>query len=90
MNKLTIQVRRLLPEGKDYFLPGTAELNPNRGKYELAEIIKRKVWLEAIGNFNPMFCTYKGKRTLVKSDEGDLSDPFRCTENYLDTLYIEA
>jgi hypothetical protein len=50
--------------------------------------IKRVLRAEAIGNFNPIFCTYQGSKHLVKSDEGDLSDPFRREESYLETLYI--
>ena len=50
--------------------------------------IKRILRAEQIGNFNPIFCTYKGKRELVNSREGDLSDPFRREENYADTFYI--
>jgi hypothetical protein len=56
---------------------------------ELIETIMRVPWLEAIGNFNPMFIRYRGKRTLVQSKAGDLSDPMRRTEDYLETLYIE-
>ncbi len=51
--------------------------------------IKRVLRAEAIGNFNPVFCTYHGKRHLVSSMEGDLSDPFRRDESYLNKLYIE-
>lgn len=51
--------------------------------------IKRKLRAECIGNFNPIFCTYHGKSHLVKSMQGDLSDPFRREESYLKTLYIE-
>jgi len=52
--------------------------------------IKRKVWLECIGNFNPMFCRYNKKRCLVNSLDGDISDPFRREKSYLRTLYIEV
>jgi len=52
------------------------------------EIIFRVLRCEQIGNFCPIFCTYKGKRTLVFSDEGDLSDPFRRDETYTDSLFI--
>jgi hypothetical protein len=51
--------------------------------------IKRQLRAEQIGNFNPIFCTYQGKRILVQSDDGDLSDPFRREESYLKTLYIK-
>ena len=50
--------------------------------------IRRVLRAESIGNFNPIFCTYQGEKYLVKSDEGDLSDPFRRDESYLKTLYI--
>ena len=52
--------------------------------------IRRVLRAEAIGNFNPIFCTYQGARYLVKSDEGDLSDPFRRDDSYLASLYIEV
>ena len=57
---------------------------------QIINTIKRKLRSEAIGNFCPIFCTYKGKRTLVKSEEGDLSDPFRRTESYVQSLFIEV
>lgn len=76
MNKVSIAVHE---KGEKYNEPG-----------KLIETIKRKPWLEAIGNFNPMFCRYKGQRCLVSSKEGDLSDPFRREEGYLNTLYIEV
>ena len=76
VNKLKIEVRR---KGVRFGEPG-----------ELIETIFRKPWCEAIGNFNPMFCRYHGKRELVSSKIGDLSDPFRRTEEYLKTLYIEV
>lgn len=74
--KVIIEVRR---KGTRYGEPG-----------ELIETITRVPWCEAIGNFNPMFCRYKGKRVLVSSKDGDLSDPFRRTKEYLKTLYIEV
>jgi len=58
--------------------------------YMVIDHIKRKLRAEQIGNFNPLFCTFNRKRTLVKSDEGDLSDPFRREESYAKSLYIEA
>ncbi|KKK89362.1 hypothetical protein LCGC14_2733870 [marine sediment metagenome] len=54
----------------------------------VTEVIKRVLRAEACGNFNPIFCTYKGKEHLVHSQEGDISDPFRRDETYLKTLYI--
>lgn len=55
----------------------------------LFKIIKRKVRFEMIGNFCPGFVVYKGKEYLAKSDKGDLSDPFRRDESYLNHLYIQ-
>lgn len=56
---------------------------------KVVNTITRVIWGEAIGNFNPVFCRYLNKRRLVKSREGDLSDPFRREESYLNNLYIE-
>ena len=56
----------------------------------LVEVVRRACWGEVIGNFNPIFCRYKGARYLVSSREGDLSDPFRRSEMYLQTLFIEV
>lgn len=53
------------------------------------EKIKRVLRAEQIGNFNPIFCTYKGKRCLVRSKMGDVSDPFRRESSYSETFYIE-
>lgn len=57
---------------------------------ESFKVVKRVLEGEAIGNFNPIFCRYKNRQHLVMSTEGDLSDPFRRTEEYLDHLYIEV
>lgn len=76
MNKrYTIQVCR---KGERYGHPG-----------EHLETIERMLRAEQFGNFNPMFCTYKGTKHLVHSRLGDLSDPFRRTDAYADALYIE-
>ena len=81
MNKThTIQVRKY-PDGSNHH---------RTDKFTLVKTISRKPWLECIGNFNPMFCRYNGKRTLVHSENGDLSDPFRRNETYLQTLFIEG
>lgn len=61
-----------------------------KGSSSFLTPIKRKLRSECIGNFNPIFCTYKGKEHLVKSNKGDLSDPFRREESYTDSLYIEV
>lgn len=58
--------------------------------HEVVEIIKVALRTEAIGNFNPVFCTYRGRRTLVHSDAGDLSDPFRVLPEYALSLFIET
>ncbi len=55
----------------------------------LIKEIKRVLRSENIGNFNPIFCRYNGKRCLVQSLGGDISDPFRRDEGYFNTLYIE-
>jgi hypothetical protein len=80
MDKQTIEVRRY-PKGANHH---------TSDKFEVVETIKRKPWMEQIGNFSPIFCRYKGNnRTLVHSAEGDLSDPFRREESYLAKLFIE-
>ena len=72
--KYKIQVRKKVA-GKLYF--------------EAWGYIWRVPWSEPIGNFNPMFCQFQNKRTLVQSEHGDLSDPFRRDESYAETLYVE-
>ena len=52
--------------------------------------IKRVLRAEAIGNFCPLFCTYLGKQRLVKSEAGDLSDPFRRDESFAKSFFIEV
>ncbi len=59
-----------------------------QGNGDLLETIQRTLKAESIGNFNPIFCTYKGKKRLVHSDQGDLSDPFRRSDGHLLNLYI--
>lgn len=51
--------------------------------------IRRVIRFEQIGNFCPGFVRYDGKDYLVKSESGDLSDPFRRTQDYATSLYIE-
>lgn len=53
-------------------------------------IIYRKLFAENLGNFNFINCRYKNKKYTVKSDKGDLADPFRREENYLNNLFIEV
>jgi hypothetical protein len=52
--------------------------------------VSRRLHIEQMGNFSPVFCTYQGKSRLVKSRSGDLSDPFRREDSYLNSLYIEV
>lgn len=52
--------------------------------------IKRKLFEKQVGNFNPIYCRYKNKMYLVKSEKGDLSDPMRRNDSYLTSLYIEV
>jgi hypothetical protein len=79
MKKHAVQVRRY-PEGLNHYHSKT---------FELVETVSRVLRAESIGNFNPIFCTYQGERTLVHSDAGDLSDPFRAEQSYLKTLFVE-
>jgi hypothetical protein len=59
--------------------------------YVVREHIKRKLRAEQIGNFNPLFCRYRGNnRVLVHSAEGDLSDPFRREPSYARSLFIRV
>lgn len=51
--------------------------------------ISRKIYAKQIGNFNPIFCRFRGKTYLVKSDAGDTSDPFRREESYSTSFFIE-
>ena len=74
MKKATIEVRIK----RNYMNPGV-----------LIGVIKRVLRAEIIGNFNPVFCTYHNSKHLVNSLTGDLSDPFRRSKSYLETLYIE-
>lgn len=57
---------------------------------EFIETIRRVLRAEQMGNFNPIFCFYRGKSVMVSSKEGDLSDPFRRETSYLESLYIEV
>ena len=52
--------------------------------------VQRQIHTEQMGNFSPVFCTYQGKSRLVKSRSGDISDPFRKEDSYLDSLFIEV
>ena len=59
------------------------------GDGSLVEKIAVTLRAEAIGNFNPVFCTYKNdKRCLVESEDGMIDDPFRRSEESLKRLFI--
>ena len=58
------------------------------GDGNIVKIVCRVLRSEAVGNFSPVFCTYLGRKRLVESTLGDLSDPFRRTEEYLSNLFI--
>ena len=76
MKRYAVEVRK---KGEKFGEPG-----------ELIESIKVQLRSKSIGNFNPIYCTYKSKEHVVNSREGDLSDPFRRNDGYLKTLYIEV
>lgn len=58
---------------------------------QVVKIIYRKVWREAIGNFQPVFCRYMNARHLVQSDELHLDDPLRCNGNdHINHLFIRV
>jgi hypothetical protein len=91
MNKrYPIQVRKYGEGQTDYGSESIGRITGNFGKFEVVETITCAIRAEQIGNFNPLFCTYKGKRTLVHSDAGDLSDPFRRDESYAKTFFIKV
>ena len=66
-----------------------ADFDPFKENFIEIEKIQRVLRMEQIGNFQPIFCIYKSLRCLVKSLEGDISDPFRREESYLNKLYID-
>jgi hypothetical protein len=86
--KHTIQVRRYQAGQTKHGSEHIGAITGNFGKFDVVETVKLTLWAEQIGNFNPIFCKYKCKRTLVHSDDGDLSDPFRREESYAKTLFI--
>lgn len=61
----------------------------SKGTNKVVNIIKRVITTEAVGNFCPSYVRYGNKMHLVKSDAGDLSDPFRADSSYLNSLFIE-
>jgi hypothetical protein len=60
------------------------------GGGQTIETISRKVYCDTLGNFNRLACRYKGKTYLVKSEAGDLGDPFRADESYATSLFIQS
>ena len=60
------------------------------GDGTLVETINVVLRAESIGNFCPVFCSYKGRRRcLVESDASHLDDPFRCNEaDHVNKLFI--
>jgi hypothetical protein len=79
VTKHTIELRRY-PDGSSHHTSDS---------FEVVGKIRRVLKPQQIGNFNPVFCCYRGKARLVHSDAGDLSDPFRRDQSYLKTLFIE-
>jgi hypothetical protein len=73
--KYVVTVKR----GCDHFGEGGETLNT----------IHVRLHSEACGNFDPIYCTYQGKKHLVQSRLGDISDPFRREQAYLDSLFIK-
>lgn len=88
-SRYSIAVRQYLPGQTENGSPRFAKWNGDAGRFHLVETVTRALRAEQIGNFSPLFCTYGGNsRCLVKSDAGDLSDPFRRGENYAQSLFI--
>lgn len=89
MKKQSIQVRRYLANQTPYGSARMGEITGDCGTFEIVETISRVLRAESIGNFCPLFCTYKGNaRCLVQSDAGDVSDPFRRDESYAKSCFI--
>lgn len=76
--KYLIQVRSY-PEGASHY---------TSDKFAVIGNIRRVIRAEQIGNFNPLFARFKGKDRLVRSDAGDMSDPFRREESYAASFFI--
>lgn len=60
------------------------------GDGSLVETIQTQLRAEAIGNFVPLFCRYKGNaRCLVESDALHVDDPLRCNPSeHVGKLFI--
>lgn len=81
MSKHQIQVRRV-EAGHSLF--------DSSAPFTVVGTIKRKLKAEQVGNLVPVFCTYRGAKTLVHSNAGDLSDPFRVDASYTQSLFIRV
>ena len=91
MKKRTLQVRRYTNRQTSHGSESLGKITGDFGHHEVVATIQRVLRSESIGNFCPVFCSYKGNnRHLVKSDAGDLTDPFRADESYAQSLFIET
>ena len=86
--KYNIQVRRYHAGQTSHGSESIGSITGDFGKFDVVETVKRSLHAEQIGNFNPIFCNYNAKQHLVKSDEGDTSDPFRREESYAKSFFI--
>jgi hypothetical protein len=66
--KTTIQVRKYGPGQTRYGYDGMGRITGDYGKFEVVTTIQRKVRSRMIGNFCPIFCTYKQAEHLVLGD----------------------
>jgi hypothetical protein len=55
----------------------------------VVETIQRAIKVVPIGNYCPLFCSYRGRDRLVESDELHLDDPARAVESdHIDKMFI--
>lgn len=89
--KSMVELRAYAPGQTSAGSEEMGEITGDFGRYDIVGKVAKRLRSESIGNFQPVFCSHEGdKRCLVKSDAGDLSDPFRADESYRDTLFIEV
>ena len=76
---------------KDNILNKKYDIEVRNADGTVVETIRRVLRSEAIGNFVPLFCTYRcKKRCLVESDALHLDDPMRCQESeHIGKLFIQ-
>lgn len=86
--KYAIAVRSYTPPNTWWGAAFLGRITGNYGFHTHWTTVHRQLRSECIGNFNPVFCTIGGQRRLVQSDKGDLSDPFRAEESYLESLFV--